>query len=163
MGDHERRFESKVNRTGGPDACHYWQGVPDSVGYGAFSVGQQDKRAHVFAWELENGPVPAGYDVDHECHNRAVRAGTCRPGACAHRLCVNPRHLAAKSHRQHMNDTEPWYHPSGSANGKAKLTEHQAEEIKTLLTQGVLQRDIAEMFSVSRSAIGSISAGRTWR
>ncbi len=30
------------------------------------------------AWELTNGPIPIGLQIDHSCHNR---------------LCVNPAHL----------------------------------------------------------------------
>lgn len=33
-----------------------------------------NSRAHIVAWEHENGPVPTGLVLDHMCRNRACRA-----------------------------------------------------------------------------------------
>lgn len=43
--------------------------------------------AHRFAYELANGPIPDGLEIDHLCRNRK---------------CVNPAHLQAVSHRENM-------------------------------------------------------------
>jgi hypothetical protein len=85
----EVRFEGKVDRSGGPDACHLWTGAVVR-GYGRFRVASRMVRAHRFAWEQENGPIPEGAEVDHVCHN-----GTdCQGGpTCPHRRCCNDRHL----------------------------------------------------------------------
>lgn len=40
--------------------------------------------AHVMSYEAHNGPVPNGLEVDHLCHNK---------------LCVNPEHLEAVTHK----------------------------------------------------------------
>lgn len=55
------------------------------VGYPRISVrlpgGKHAKKlAHILMFEHFNGPVPEGYEVDHQCHN--------------HR-CINPDHLQA--------------------------------------------------------------------
>jgi hypothetical protein len=80
------RFESRVDRSGGPDACHMFDGSPGAEGYCHFAAGGETRMAHAFAWELANGPLPEDpetgrrYDVDHLCHNEALKAGTCEPG-----------------------------------------------------------------------------------
>jgi hypothetical protein len=84
------RFARHVDTSGGPDACHPWTGTKIKSGYGHFREGDRVVRAHRFAWELANGPVPEGAKVDHVCHN-----GTDCPGGptCPHRRCCNVRHL----------------------------------------------------------------------
>lgn len=63
----------------GPD-CWLWTGATNGRGYGHFNAGKRRYvGAHVFAWELENGPVPDGLHLDH------VR--------CQRPLCVRSSHL----------------------------------------------------------------------
>lgn len=74
------RFWRYVRKT---ETCWLWTGAL-SNGYGRFSVtgavGSKAKqyRAHQWAWESVNGPVPVGLVLDHRCGVRA---------------CVNPAHL----------------------------------------------------------------------
>ena len=50
-------------------------------------------RSHRVAYELSNGPIPDGAQVDHTCHNADV---SCGGGVnCPHRRCCNPAHLEA--------------------------------------------------------------------
>lgn len=74
------RFWSKVEKT---DGCWNWTGALNGDGYGSFRVGAGTVKAHGFTWELANGPVPAGLELDHVCRNRA---------------CVRPDHLEAVTH-----------------------------------------------------------------
>lgn len=87
-------FEAKVDRSGGPDACHLWTAATNGYGYGRLGGELDEQYAHRIAWELAHGrPVPAGLHVDHQCHNRDV---TCPGGLlCGHRRCANSRHLEA--------------------------------------------------------------------
>lgn len=85
------RFWSKVDRRG-PDECWPWMGNLHDAGYGMlWRTNTTRYRAHRVAYELLVGPIPAGLDIDHTCHNRDA---ACLGGrTCLHRRCVNPAHL----------------------------------------------------------------------
>ena len=72
------------------DHCIIWTGYVRPDGYGDMSIKGKLRRAHRVAYELTNGVIPEGMDVDHACHNVA----DCADGLdCMHRRCVNPNHL----------------------------------------------------------------------
>lgn len=76
------RFWSKVDKT---DECWLWVASTDRGGYGHFGDAGKMVRAHRFSWELVNGPIPEGMQVDHRCHVRR---------------CVNPAHLRLVTNQQ---------------------------------------------------------------
>lgn len=79
----KERFVEKVD-VRGEDEC--WQWTAGTVsGYGQFAVTHRGKAyAHRFAWQLWLGsPVPEL--IDHQCGNK---------------LCCNPRHLRAVTHKE---------------------------------------------------------------
>jgi hypothetical protein len=78
------RFWAKVDRTN-TTGCWPWLASVTTRrgGYGQFRVGRKTRRAHVVAYELGVGPVPAGKVLDHLCRNPA---------------CVNPAHLEPVEH-----------------------------------------------------------------
>lgn len=57
-------------------------------GYAWISVEGTPRYAHRVMWELKNGPVSIGLELDHLCRNRA---------------CVNPDHLELVTHEVNMN------------------------------------------------------------
>lgn len=68
------RFWEKVEKT---DTCWLWRGCLVQ-GYGKLGLFVEGKRtiasAHRLAWELTNGPIPQGFQIDHVCKNtRCVR------------------------------------------------------------------------------------------
>ena len=91
------RFWSKVNKDGPVPSnrpelgkCFVWtRGTTD--GYGSFfpgdDSGRQSMRAHVWAWEQKNGPVPEGLEPDHLCRNT---------------LCIRLTHLELVTHRENV-------------------------------------------------------------
>jgi len=73
----EPRFFAKVDVGNSPAGCWMWTGGA-SDGYGTFRIGSRMLKAHVVAYELCVGPIPAGTQLDHLCRET---------------LCVNPLHL----------------------------------------------------------------------
>ena len=77
----------------GPETrCWWWLGATfkKSHGdYGCFQLatgksGGRAVQAHRWAYENFSGPIPKGHVIDHKCRNK---------------LCVNPAHLRAVTHR----------------------------------------------------------------
>lgn len=88
------RFWSKVNK-GAPSDCWQWTDALNKAGYGRLMVSGKLKYAHVLSYELANGSVPDGLEVDHTCHNLTGCVGGDK---CQHRSCVNPSHLESVAH-----------------------------------------------------------------
>jgi HNH endonuclease len=93
-GLREQRFWAKVDRRG-EDECWPWTAGKLYNGYGQFD----NQAAHRVAYELAIGPIPAGLQVDHACHN-----DTGCPGGigCPHRACCNPTHLEIVTQRENI-------------------------------------------------------------
>jgi hypothetical protein len=85
----EAAIWSRVDQKGD---CWLWTGYCDRNGYGRIDFRDRGPRftraAHVVIWELLNGPIPPGLELDHrpECPKR----------------CVNPLHLEPVSHKTNM-------------------------------------------------------------
>lgn len=76
-----------VRNTVSDGDCLVWTGCRNADGYGQVKVGGKVRSAHLSSWEISNGPLPAGMEIDHICHNRA---------------CVKVDHLRAVSRSQNM-------------------------------------------------------------
>jgi len=74
------------------DGCWVWQKSIVKDGYGQITA-PGCRIAHRVSYMTFVGPIPDGMQIDHTCHNRAVKAGACSGGECKHRKCVNPKHL----------------------------------------------------------------------
>lgn len=136
-------FWAKVDKTG---ACWLWTGAQFQTGYGAVRWGRRTRSAHTVAWELTNGPIPAGMSVLHECDVRP---------------CV--RHLFIGTQADNIADALAKGRVArGSTNGSARLTEDTARDIRALRADGWTLREIADRFGVHRVTIGDLVAGRTW-
>lgn len=75
---HESPEQHLAARTERQGDCLIWTGPTSGKGYGRIDANGRKAYVHRFAWEMENGPIPAGVLIDHICHNRA---------------CVNVAHL----------------------------------------------------------------------
>lgn len=68
------------------DGCWEWLAYRQPNGYGQFAItSSKNVPAHRWAYEFCVGPIPAGYEPDHLCRNRA---------------CVNPDHIEPVTHRE---------------------------------------------------------------
>jgi len=78
--------------------CVLFSGYYDKgTGYGVKKYKQKVFRAHRLAYILKYGELDRKTHIDHQCHNEALANGTCKPGVCTHRRCVNLSHLRAVS------------------------------------------------------------------
>lgn len=68
--------------------CLIWHGARSGDGYGRMKHNGHTMGSHHVAWELANGSVPEGLELDHLCGNRA---------------CVNTDHLEPVTHEENMS------------------------------------------------------------
>lgn len=128
----ESRFWAKVDKRG-TDECWEWQGYRKRFGYGQFSHGgNRVGSAHVYSYELHNGPVPTGMSVLHSCDNPP---------------CVNPAHLSVGTQAENMGqmaDRLRW---------PRKLTDAQMIEIRD---SPEVQKVLARRFGISQAYVSVI-------
>lgn len=138
------------------DGCWEWLGTRHGHGYGLLRIDGRLVRAHRVAWELENGPIPAGLSVLHSCDNRP---------------CVRPDHLRLGTQRDNMADMDERrrrFTPfagqvqAGEQNRNAHLTAEQVGHIRGMAAAGHYQDDIAARFGVNQATVSLIVSGKTW-
>lgn len=116
MGDNERRFWSKVEKT--EDGCWLWIGNIVRAGYGRFFADGKEEYAHIWAYKHFVGPIPDGLELDHVWNN-----------GCRHRHCVN--------FEDHL---EPVTHKENNRRGKERITHcpqgHAYDEANTVMDGG---------------------------
>lgn len=78
----EERLWAKVARCA-DDECWQWTASTNGIGYGKIHRAGKYLSAHRVVYELVNGPIHEGLEIDHLCNNRG---------------CVNPAHLEAVPH-----------------------------------------------------------------
>ncbi len=146
------RFWSKVDMSGGPDACWPWTASRNKDGYGKFKIRGSVQNASRVAWELRNGEYLFERVARHTCDNP---------------WCCNPTHIVAGTQADNMQDRSVRGRVGNGAmlgvdNPRAKLTERQVLEIRKRIEAGENNRQIAKDYPVSDSLVSRIRTGRSW-
>lgn len=129
------------------DDCLRWPfSLPN--GYGITTRDGRQQYAHRIMCELVNGPAPTpGHYATHSCGR-------------GHEGCVNPKHLRWLTPSE--NQFERREHNSHNRWGKrGKLTHSDRLKIRDLAGKKP-QREIAEMFGISRAAVSKVLIRKTW-
>lgn len=113
-------------------------------GYGRIAVHGKEMRTHVLACEIKlGGPSTKGQIVRHLCDNRA---------------CCAPDHLTPGTKSENNFDTVR------HRRRPLKLTEDHVREIRrTHGNDGLLQKQRAQKYNVSKSSLHAIQVGKVWK
>lgn len=149
----DARYDAKVDRSAGPDACWPWLAAIGASGYGVFSRGGgQLVAAHRYAYERAKSEIPVGA-VMHSCDMRA---------------CCNPAHLIASSVAKGQRWSNP---PCGVKHHAAKLTPEIVAAARAEWSNagkrgrratGTTLAQLAARYGVATSTIASAIRGDTW-
>lgn len=158
-------FWGRVNKT---DSCWLWTGCKNGNGYGHLTVARRTLKAHRASWIIHHGEIPDGLQVHHNCPDGDNPS------------CVNPSHLWVGTQLENVADREskgrgsllaaretmashPEMRARGEASGNARLTEGKVREIRRRYSAGgVLHRQLAVEFGVSKAAITFIISRKNW-
>lgn len=153
--DSEYLFKRLIYSVSGVDenGCWNWGRCLNNMGYPKINVGGKIIYAHRLIFSIV-------HDIAYSqellvCHH------------CDNPKCINPGHLFLGTQTDNMQDCKakgrlnPYPLPPrpGSLNPRAKLTNDQAEMIKT--AHGTY-REIATRFGITASAVSAIKRGKTW-
>jgi predicted XRE-type DNA-binding protein len=142
----KERFFSQVDKTD-PSGCWICTGNIFKSGYGLFKFEYNTLYAHRVSWELENGPIPEGLLVLHDC-----------PGG-DNPLCVNHNHLWLGTNQDNTNDMII----KGRQGANVKLNENDIEVIRHLFdTNQMKQKELSEIFGISINHVSLITRRKVW-
>lgn len=143
------RFWSKVNKT---EACWLWQGNKYTSGYGQFYYTEAHKEhtvaTHRVSYQLAKGEIPPGLLVLHKCDVRN---------------CVNPDHLWLGTYKDNMIDCVAKGRNAKTPITARKLTQEQADTIRTEIKSGLSRRQLSFRYKISMSSIYQIERGNTYK
>ena len=150
-------FWKKVTKT---DSCWQWSASKTSNGYGRFNLNGKWFLAHRVSLMLTGNlnvaksNVGAGGDIVlHKCDVTE---------------CVNPEHLIVSTQKENMKDARlkgrKWSgETAGENNPRATIKEHDARDIKNLLSCGRYSvSELAKKFHCSQNVVKNIKRGLTW-
>lgn len=139
-----------------PNGCWEWQKHCFWDGYGVIRITQDGARklmkAHRFAWELFNGPIPDGMDVLHDCDNPP---------------CCSPFHLFLGDHLANMTDMKNKGRARslpGESSPLAKLTWALVDDMRRIYqeTKCTFVR-LGETFNITAVMVGKIIREECWK
>lgn len=141
------RFLSKLTKR--QDGCWEWNAARFSKGYGQFTIGEYNHRAHrVSHWNF-NGSFDETLDVMHSCDNP---------------WCVNPEHLSHGTNQDNRDDSiSKIRHNIGERNGNASLTDEKVLKMRELFETGNFTKsELSRMFNISPAVAGGVIDRKSW-
>lgn len=148
-GEATRFFEEDVLSYDGKD-CLAWPYAKYPSGYGHLSYAGKDVTVSRLVCEKVHGPAPS--KEHHAAHS-------CGKG---HEGCVNKNHLRWATPKE--NNADKQGHGTllkGESAPWAKLTEDNVNDIISLKGK-LYQKEVAELYGVTRSMVGLIQRGKRW-
>lgn len=133
--------------------CLMWPYYRNDSGYARINTKEGPRPVHRLVCIAVHGEPPSdGHIAAHECGK-------------GHEGCVNPRHLTWKTSSENQLDKiRHGTHNRGSRHPLSKLSEEDVLDIRSMLeSDGLLQKEIAELYDVCPSTIGSIKRNENWR
>ena len=97
------RLTRRSERRGG---CYEWVGSRNQKGYGRIKINGRMQSVHRVVWELVNGPIPAGLEIDHRCGNRACIESV-HLRLVTHLENVRAKHALPITHCKHGHEFTP--------------------------------------------------------
>jgi hypothetical protein len=144
------RFIHEVALVHTSEDCLLWPYGKNRDGYGKIRIDGKKFVVSRYVCQLVRGEPPT---PDHEASHSCGRG---------HLGCISPEHLGWKTPAENQADRlVHGTHSRGERCGRAKLTEAAVREILALKGKET-QLNLAEMFGVSKTAVGSIHTGRNW-
>jgi len=152
----EKRLWEKV-RKGTVAQCWPWLGFCNEKGYGRVWINGKGYYAHRVIYQLANpGTIRRAAPKDR------FASGFLRH-KCDNPLCCNPAHLEIGTHADNMRDKleRGRQHTFMSIESpRAKLTAHDAQQIRLHRANGVTRKALALLYEVSVSTIKGVTSGR---
>jgi hypothetical protein len=142
-------FLSRIDMSGGPDACWPTTQSRDSNGYGRIRFVSCSYAMHRLVYELVHGDIPPDMLICHTCDNPP---------------CCNPAHLFVGSQYDNAMDRERKQrlnHPRGESHAGTNLTEAQVLEIRSRWP-GEKQSDIGADYGVGQATVWRIIHKKVW-
>jgi hypothetical protein len=144
------KYEARIDRSGGINACHPWIGYRNDFGYGIFVVDGRQTRAH--RWGYMNLVDPLLKDELYILH------------LCDNPPCQNPKHWRPGTHLENIADmVSKGRNARGEHGANAKLTWSKVTEIRDYYAHNsITQARLAERFGISLTLAHNVVRKKRW-
>jgi HNH endonuclease len=116
--------------------CHIWEGGRSGrYGWARSRPGLKASFAHLMAWRIANGSVPAGHHLHHLCEQP---------------LCVRLDHLAVKTKTEHASGHRP---------RTGRVSRLSEDEVADIMNGGMTLPQIMKKYGISKTHAGRVRSG----